>query len=247
MLHRRQVLITGYGSALLGATAGLWPGGAAAQPTGDWGEPQGYPTGWGPAGQMSRWEGYPAYRAGNYSGGFEAMFRHHLIAAPAPAQPAAGNTRGRQLPLGVWTPQCSRLPGPMAGERSVDRASGPGLVRPLPLRARCDHAPDQLVHGQERDLAAGRHCVGPGPDPQPGRPAARLRARAAGHAARPNPAAPPAQHVQRHRREPGGARMAQQARSARRALQLQRTLPFDHGWWRNRARWGAGRSSAKPG
>jgi CubicO group peptidase (beta-lactamase class C family) len=35
---------------------------------------------------MSRWEGYPAYRAGNYSGGFEAMFRHHLIAAPARAQ-----------------------------------------------------------------------------------------------------------------------------------------------------------------
>ena len=36
MLHRRQLLIAGYGSALLGATAGLWPGGTAAQPTGDW-------------------------------------------------------------------------------------------------------------------------------------------------------------------------------------------------------------------
>ena len=87
MLHRRQLLIAGYGSALLGATAGLWPGGAAAQPTGDWGGPQGYPTGWGPPGQMSRWEGYPAYRAGNYSGGFEAMFRHHLIAAPVQPSP----------------------------------------------------------------------------------------------------------------------------------------------------------------
>ena len=83
MLHRRQVLIAGYGSALLGATTGLWPGLAAAQPAGDWGGPQGYPTGWGPPGQMSRWEGYPAYRAGNYSGGFEAIVSIQLSAADA--------------------------------------------------------------------------------------------------------------------------------------------------------------------
>ncbi len=87
MLHKRQLLIAGCGSALLGVTAGLWPGLVAAQPAGDWGGAQGYPTGWGPTGQVPRWEGYPAYRAGNYSGGFEAMFRHHRIAAPAQASP----------------------------------------------------------------------------------------------------------------------------------------------------------------
>ena len=87
MLHKRQLLIAGFGSPLLGATAGLWSGRTAAQPAGDWGGAQGYPSGWGPAGQVPRWEAYPAYRAGNYSGGFETMFRHHLIAAPAQASP----------------------------------------------------------------------------------------------------------------------------------------------------------------
>ena len=86
MSLRRELLIAAPGAALGVAAFGLWPKPAAAQPTGDWGAAQGYPTGWGPPGQMPRFEGYPAYRAGNYSGGFEAMFRHHLIAAPAPAQ-----------------------------------------------------------------------------------------------------------------------------------------------------------------
>lgn len=39
-----------------------------------WGADQGYPTGWG--GQFSR---LPEYRVGNYSGGFEKMFPHHII------------------------------------------------------------------------------------------------------------------------------------------------------------------------
>jgi hypothetical protein len=39
-----------------------------------WGADQGYPTGWG--GQYSR---LPEYRVGNYSGGFEKMFPHHII------------------------------------------------------------------------------------------------------------------------------------------------------------------------
>ena len=87
MLRRRPLLIAAAGSALLGSGAAFWPKPATAQPAGDWGGPQGYPTGWGPPGQVPRWEGYPAYRAGNYSGGFEAMFRHHRITAPAQASP----------------------------------------------------------------------------------------------------------------------------------------------------------------
>jgi hypothetical protein len=39
-----------------------------------WGADQGYPTGW--RGQFSR---LPEYRVGNYSGGFEKMFPHHII------------------------------------------------------------------------------------------------------------------------------------------------------------------------
>ncbi|MEI6761410.1 MAG: serine hydrolase, partial [Betaproteobacteria bacterium] len=87
MLRRRPLLIAAAGSALLGSGAAFWPKPATAQPAGDWGGPQGYPTGWGPPGQVPRWEGYPAYRAGNYAGGFEAMFRHHRITAPAQASP----------------------------------------------------------------------------------------------------------------------------------------------------------------
>ena len=87
MSRRRDLLLAAPGAALLAAAGGAWHKPVLAQPAGDWGGPQGYPMGWGPAGQVPRWEAYPAYRAGNYSGGFETMFRHHLIAAPAQASP----------------------------------------------------------------------------------------------------------------------------------------------------------------
>lgn len=87
MSRRRDLLLAAPGVALLAAAGGAWHKPGLAQPAGDWGGAQGYPTGWGPAGQVPRWEAYPAYRAGNYSGGFETMFRHHLIAAPAQASP----------------------------------------------------------------------------------------------------------------------------------------------------------------
>ena len=87
MSRRRVLLLAAPGGALLAVAGGTWHKPVLAQPAGDWGGPQGYPTGWGPAGQVPRWEAYPAYRAGNYSGGFEAMLRHHLIAAPAQASP----------------------------------------------------------------------------------------------------------------------------------------------------------------
>ena len=87
MSRRRDLLLAAPGAALVAAAGGAWHKPVLAQPAGDWGGPQGYPMGWGPAGQVPRWEAYPAYRAGNYSGGFETMFRHHLIAAPAQASP----------------------------------------------------------------------------------------------------------------------------------------------------------------
>ena len=50
-----------------------------------WGADQGFPTGWGPAGQPKRFEAYSAYRVGNYSGGFEQMFPHQTLVAAAVA------------------------------------------------------------------------------------------------------------------------------------------------------------------
>ncbi len=47
----------------------------------------GYPSGWGAAGQIPRWEAYPEYRVGNYSGGFETMFRHRTIKAGGAVSP----------------------------------------------------------------------------------------------------------------------------------------------------------------
>jgi hypothetical protein len=46
----------------------------------------GYPTGWGPAGQIQKWEGYPEYHVGNFSGGLEKMLAHQVVkASPQPA------------------------------------------------------------------------------------------------------------------------------------------------------------------
>ena len=48
-----------------------------------WGESMGYPTGWGPAGAQQKWEGYPEYHVGNFSGGIESMLPHRKISANA--------------------------------------------------------------------------------------------------------------------------------------------------------------------
>jgi len=51
-----------------------------------WGEKSGYPTGWGQAGSVQKWEGYPEYHVGNFSGGLEKMFAHQVIkASPSPS------------------------------------------------------------------------------------------------------------------------------------------------------------------
>ncbi len=48
-----------------------------------WGEKAGYPKGWGPAGALQKWEGYPEYHVGNFSGGLESMLAHQTIQASA--------------------------------------------------------------------------------------------------------------------------------------------------------------------
>jgi len=74
-MKKRQFLQSGLACAL--APWALTP----AQAADPWGASLGYPTGWGPADQLPRWEAYPAYRAGNFSGGFEKMFPHHTVKA----------------------------------------------------------------------------------------------------------------------------------------------------------------------
>lgn len=64
-------------------TAALLPGGGAWGAAADWEQRFGYPGGWGPA---RNWTD-KAYRVGNYSGGYEAMFRARPIAAPSAASP----------------------------------------------------------------------------------------------------------------------------------------------------------------
>jgi CubicO group peptidase (beta-lactamase class C family) len=54
---------------------------AAAQDQDQWGASQGYPTGWGPAGQAESWDAYTEYRVGNYSGGLERMLTFGRIQA----------------------------------------------------------------------------------------------------------------------------------------------------------------------
>lgn len=51
------------------------------------GEKAGFPTGWGPAGQMQKWEGYPEFHVGNFSGGLEKMFAHQVVKASPLSSP----------------------------------------------------------------------------------------------------------------------------------------------------------------
>lgn len=76
-------------AAVLGASLATPRTGVASD---RWGASDGYPGGWGSPPAFGR---YPQYRVGNYSGGFEKMFPHHVIAAataPAPlvASPVPG-------------------------------------------------------------------------------------------------------------------------------------------------------------
>ena len=59
------------------------------------GEKAGYPTGWGPAGVLQKWEGYPEYHVGNFSGGLETMFAHQVI--PASASPSTLTSAPRKI------------------------------------------------------------------------------------------------------------------------------------------------------
>lgn len=69
----------------LGLGVGILAGHARAQDR--WGESQGFPSGWGPAGQIQKWEGYTEYHVGNFSGGLENLFAHRRIQAPEKASP----------------------------------------------------------------------------------------------------------------------------------------------------------------
>lgn len=52
-----------------------------------WGESKGFPSGWGPAGERQKWEGYTEYHVGNFSGGIEAMLAHQTIRASSQPYP----------------------------------------------------------------------------------------------------------------------------------------------------------------
>lgn len=78
MMKRRQLLQATAAWPLMHMSAGVW-----AQDK--WGQGQGYPTGL--QGGLNR---DPIYRVGNYSGGFEKLFPHNTLKAPA--QPAVPYT-----------------------------------------------------------------------------------------------------------------------------------------------------------
>lgn len=90
MAERRPLSSSVYRRAVLSAAATslvatALPGCVTTQgPASDeWGAALGYPSGWGPPGLPPRWEAYAGYRVGNFSGGFEAMFRHEVLRATA--------------------------------------------------------------------------------------------------------------------------------------------------------------------
>jgi CubicO group peptidase (beta-lactamase class C family) len=92
------------------AGAAVLPACGAAAERGAWGEDQGYPSGWGPPGQPPRWEAYPAYRVGNFSGGFERMFRHTVLRSGR--SPSALRPSGRSL---AYDPQSHVRAWPVTG------------------------------------------------------------------------------------------------------------------------------------
>ena len=93
---RRRVLKAAVFFPVALATTG---GRAEADP---WGASKGYPSGWGPPGQAPRWEAYAEYRVGNFTGGYEAMFRHRIIDAQSMAPPLTSlDTVAHELMHGV--------------------------------------------------------------------------------------------------------------------------------------------------
>jgi len=101
MIRRREWLLAIGSCAVSFATSGCVAAEGSSPPAADrWGAAQGYPSGWGAPGQPPRWEAYPEYRVGNYSGGFERMFRHNLIRAGATPAPM-GTTKAGRLATGA--------------------------------------------------------------------------------------------------------------------------------------------------
>lgn len=98
MRRREYLLATGVWAASLAVAGCVTTEGPAAAAADRWGGAQGYPSGWGPPGQLPRWEAYPEYRAGNYSGGYEQMFRNNLIRVGAAVAPMA-STRKASRPV----------------------------------------------------------------------------------------------------------------------------------------------------
>ena len=71
--------------ATMGLGASLTP--IASWSQDKWGESKGFPTGWGPAGERQKWEGYTDYHVGNFSGGIETMLAHQTIRASSQPYP----------------------------------------------------------------------------------------------------------------------------------------------------------------
>ncbi len=61
-----------------------------------------YPTGWGPSGSIPKQTGYPEYLVGNFSGGFETMFKTVIV--PKSSTPRTFRTNPKEFSLGYFGP-----------------------------------------------------------------------------------------------------------------------------------------------
>jgi CubicO group peptidase (beta-lactamase class C family) len=85
-MQRRELLLT-LGTASVACLLSGCADNIEAQGADRWGVKRNYPDGWGPPGLPPRWEAYPEYRVGNFSGGFERMFRHNVTHAGGDVSP----------------------------------------------------------------------------------------------------------------------------------------------------------------
>jgi CubicO group peptidase (beta-lactamase class C family) len=108
-MHRREILLTTTAASVASFLSGCAEN-LGAIDTDRWGARQDYPGGWGPRGQPPRWEAYPEYRVGNFSGGFERMFPTNLTRA------------GRDVP-----------PSPLTAAKSADHFGAGAYVRAWPV------------------------------------------------------------------------------------------------------------------
>jgi hypothetical protein len=114
----------------LGAGALLAQPLAARSAASDWEQRLGYPSGWGPSRSWTD----KAYRVGNYSGGYEAMFRARPIAAaPSP------------VPLGVLSAEGTKVFEPVAIRAQTYMRPGRSAGCSLRARARCCLRPTSLT------------------------------------------------------------------------------------------------------